>query len=132
MVLKWSIVVNEANFTITKKFPLDWSYQSKNKKYVAFKNKTLNPLYRQWKEAIALAFQQEASSHTITKTKSLISIFVVKKSERGDVTNLIDGICDGIKLFTEKVGLDDNRFVVACEYSVEPESEESITIGFTQ
>jgi hypothetical protein len=98
---------------------LDWGF-SDNRKFVGKYNKIPSRIYDAYKKEIYLILL--ASRMTFEKKKVYVSFTVFKKTMSGDCTNFVKGVCDGIKLYTKRFGLDDNWFACCADWQIDKEN----------
>lgn len=84
---------------------------------------------RDWKAALIDRVRKCVSAQPIVQNKLWIDIFVEKSDHRGDAVNVIDAVCDALKVAT---GLDDRWFCIRrVDWSI-VKSIPRIIVGFGQ
>ena len=112
------------------RFPFSWSasknaiYALRRKGHVALRREA-----REYRKTISDNFWLALRNHRIVQNKLWVDIFVEKSSHRGDAANVVDTVCDAIKVAT---GLDDRWFCIRrLDWSVNKDNPQ-IFIGIGQ
>jgi len=124
------ISIDENFFITSLSIPLDWGF-SKNRKYVSKWSKELSKKYVDLKNIIF--YSLELKRVVFIKKKLWIIIKVTKPTYSGDSHNFIEGICDGVKLYTKKIcDMDDNMYSTVTDWEVTKAKKPGIEIRIYQ
>jgi hypothetical protein len=99
--LKWKVCI---------RYPFSWA-ASKNAIYrlVPKGHVALRQEAKYWRNGLAVLLQSSVRNIQIVQNKLWIDIFVEKPNHKGDAINVVDAVCDAIKV---GVGIDDRWFCI--------------------
>jgi hypothetical protein len=114
------------------RFAVPFSYSASKNAIYALRRKghvALRREAREYRDAITLAARSALRDRTIVRHKLWIDLFVEKADHKGDAVNVVDTVCDAIKV---AIDLDDRWFCIRrVDWSVN-KYEPQILIGISQ